>query len=324
MSVEKLIHQATMTDNSAEREQIIHELAHAHSTNLNDILAILQSPKESLWPIAIRIIQTIEYPDNMSTLPTIIDHASDWNSIVQQEAQQCLLKIGVPVLPFLLDAARENDVVEDWIDYLGTTLDLSGERGEHIINELAAHPKETLPALIYLLEHPLKPWWTFAVRAIRAMGFPESTEAVPILIDHASNWNSPDQDEAFQTLKDLGVEIMTPYFLDALLNDSQRELHQTKANAVCALLLHLDRQFALPCGPALTFLISHSNFSLRYDIIGMLKVLEMIGPPEIAYALPMLLSLSNKRNASELSNRAQHLINAFDQKTIKLYEKIIE
>ncbi len=97
MSIEKKIYQATMTDHSAEREQIIHELAREHSTTLSDIIAILQSPKETLCPTAIRIIQTIGYPDNLAALLPLLIMPAIGIQLYSKRHSTVYSKLGYPL-----------------------------------------------------------------------------------------------------------------------------------------------------------------------------------------------------------------------------------
>lgn len=323
MNVEQMLQQAALAKSEEERDHLIREIALCADEILEEIVRILQSPKELLWPVAVRVIDAIGYPDNTPAIPTLIDHASDWNSVAQQTAQEALLHIGVHTMPYLLEAIQGSDTVFDWIDALGTTMDLRGKLGEYLVRELADHPDETLASMLYILEQPMKPWWPLAVRVILAIGYPKNKSAIPLLIQHGGEVSLIEQ-EAQQVLESLGPTIVVPYFLKALLDDRERERHQRNVSDVCTLLLRMQREYAKRCGPTIVYLISHTNFSPRLGIQFLLRVLEKIGPECASYALPMLVQLLSKKRIRDMREQAQRLINSFDREVLEPYKYVME
>lgn len=63
------------------REQIIHSLATHPDETLDAVIHILTRPKKALWKISVQVIRAIGYPQNARSIPTLIAHVGDQNSL---------------------------------------------------------------------------------------------------------------------------------------------------------------------------------------------------------------------------------------------------
>ncbi len=194
---------------------------------------------------------------------------------------------------------------------------------ERIIQELVSEPDRTLKAMISILETGPKMRWKLAVQIIRAIGYPHNVAAIPRLIEHVGNINSPYWDEIVQALAEMDSHVVIPYLLLFLLDKSQHEYWEADVEGVCWMLQKIDRTYALACGPTMVYLLSQENLYRKLDVTLLLDVLEKIGPECAEYALPALINLVHQEGANAVHTQARHLIDSFSEEAREPYKYLL-
>ncbi|HVB21442.1 MAG TPA: hypothetical protein VNG51_05800 [Ktedonobacteraceae bacterium] len=256
-------------------------------------------------------------------IPLFIARASNENDPQQNEACQLLIEIGPVVIPSLLKLAQESDMVWDRIDEIGCTMDK--ELAHRIIAELSRYPDEVLDAMGYLLQQPMKPWWDVAMQIIRAIGYPRNKPAIPIVILHASDWNSVAQQTAFHVLQDMGPVVVAQYLIP-ILSGKQLGVGQWlySVYALCLLLNDLGPSYSTLCAPTIIYMMRQNEFAQKVEIATGLTVLEKIGPDSVTYTLPTLIDLASREGTSEVGKQVWRLIQSFGKEALEPYKFLLE
>jgi len=199
---------------------------------------------------------------------------------------------------------------------------------ERIIQELADNPEETLIETIAVLGMAAKPLWKLAIQVIRLIGYPRNAIAIPALIDQVADGNSPARNEAMQTLIEMGVEAVSPYFIQTMLERKSQKYWIDAIHGICTLLTlrTVGREYAVPCGPAITYLLGQDELSDDFEKLDpeyLLDALEKIGPECAVYALPTLLQRANKEGASRVGQQTRNLLASFDKKAREPYKLLL-
>lgn len=195
---------------------------------------------------------------------------------------------------------------------------------ERIIGELASQPEETLDALLEVLKFPPKGRWPVAFQVIRAIGYPRNAVAIPALIDQISDLNSPARDEAIQALAEMGTQVVVPHLIKAILDRSQKREYWLDAIAgICSMLRAVEVEYAIRCGPVITYLLGQGIPPSELDPWYLLIVLEKIGPECAEYALPTLIDIVSREGASEIGQQAWNLIASFDEQVREPYKLLL-
>ena len=183
---------------------------------------------------------------------------------------------------------------------------------QRIIHDLAQSPNETLEAVTDMLKTAPKSRWSVAVQVIRAIGSPHNKSAIPELIAQIGDLNSPAWNEVTQTLMDMGSQVIVPYLIEALLDKRKnRNYWLDEVAGICSLLTITPREYAVQCGPAITYLLGQETVLADLDPWYLLTVLEKIGPDCETYALPTLIDLVRREGTSEPGKQARALIGTF-------------
>ncbi len=140
--------------------------------------------------------------------------------------------------------------------------------------------------------------------------------------------NSPAWNEAVETLVKMGAEVVTPYFLQTLLDRNSQQYWIDAIHGICMLLTlkRVERAYAVPCGPAIAYLLSQDDLADAYEHLDpeyLLDVLEKIGPECATYALPALLYLVSKEGSGRLGQQARNMIASFEETTLELYKLLL-
>jgi hypothetical protein len=202
------------------------------------------------------------------------------------------------------------------------------ESRERIIGELASQPDETLDALLEVLKFPPKGRWPVAFQVIRVIGYPRNALAIPLLIDEISDPNSPSWNEAMQALVEMGPEIVIPYFIQTMLDGTSHRYWIDAIHGICQILniKSVGREYAVPCGPAISYLLSQDDLSDAFEKLDpeyLLDVLEKIGPECGVYALPALRHVVNKEGMNKIGQQAWNLIASFDEQVREPYKLLL-
>jgi hypothetical protein len=195
---------------------------------------------------------------------------------------------------------------------------------ERIIQELAGRPDETLDEAIDILAIAAKSRWSMAARLIRTIGYPRNAKAIPQLVAHVGDLNSPAFQESVQALREMGANIVVPHLINVLLeNNPQNEYWLDAVAGICSMLRSTEKTFATQCGAAIAFLLSQKIPEGELDPWYLLIVLEKIGPECATYALPALLQFVRNKGMSELGKQARELIASFDQGELEPYKYVL-
>jgi hypothetical protein len=195
---------------------------------------------------------------------------------------------------------------------------------EHIIQELASRPDETLDETIRILKVAAKSRWGMAIKVIRAIGYPRNTKAIPQLIDQIGDLNSPAFQEAVQALNDMGVQVVVPHLIKVLGEKKPENGYWLDSIAgICSMLRSVDREYAVQCGPAIAYLLSQKIPEKELDPWYLLIVLEKIGSQCAIYALPSLIQLAREGETSETRKQARDLIMLFDPAEREPYKYLL-
>lgn len=196
---------------------------------------------------------------------------------------------------------------------------------EQIIRELASNADETLPLLLDRIRFGHKGGAErIAVRAIRMIGYPCNSAAIPALIEQVSNLNAPAWREAAQALLDMGTDAIVPALIRVLLGSDQKIQHWGETvNGICQMITISDANsnYALLCGPAIAYLLGQKSFASDSDLDSgyLLAVLKKAGTAQSVYALPALITLAQREGKSDLGKEVSEFIISFDATVLKPY-----
>jgi hypothetical protein len=147
-----------------------------------------------------------------------------------------------------------------------------------IVRRLAAQPDETIDAVIHILNSPKKKLWEIAVQVISTIGYPRNARAIPILIAHVGDQNSLAWQEAVEALIDIGIYVVVPYLIFELWDKPHHEYWGADVEGICSMLCVVDREYAVRCGPMITYILSCDiSPPGELDKGFLLQVLEKIG-----------------------------------------------
>jgi hypothetical protein len=196
---------------------------------------------------------------------------------------------------------------------------------KQIIADLARHPEEILGSVLKALQQPIKSRWKVAIQVIRAIGYPRNASALPILVAHIGNRNAPGWWEIIDTLAEMGPQVVVPHLIHYLWDNDQHQYWGDDVESLCEMLTHLDRVYAVQCGPTIAHILGRDDLPPPRDLDReyLLDVLEKVGPRCAEYALPSLLHLLQKEGASDIGKQASRLISSFDKETLEPYKLVL-
>lgn len=208
-----------------------------------------------------------------------------------------------------------------FMDKLRAALDGDEQTRERIIGDLAAHPDEVRDQMSrgFHDKHAAR----VLIPVFSALGYPANTDLIPWLVAEVDR-NSPAWREVVQAVDKLGAHVIVPYVVQKLWERKVRDPDWGyDVESICALLLELDRTFALGCGPAIAYLLSLGANPTELDPMFLMDVLERIGSSGAAYALPHLLAVAQQHPLSSISSQALKLINSYPATMRQPYERIL-
>ncbi|HVB23493.1 MAG TPA: hypothetical protein VNG51_16260 [Ktedonobacteraceae bacterium] len=200
---------------------------------------------------------------------------------------------------------------------------------EQIIRELASHPDDILSMLIHYIQFgPKGGTERMAAEVIFAIGYPRNKSAISVLIDRIGDLNAPSRKEAIQALLAMDADVIVPSPIQTLWDRGQHIPYWGEAtNGICAMLADekINRTFAVSCGPVIAYLLSQEILTRDTDLDFnyLLDVLKKIGKECAVYALPVLINLAQREEASELAMQARKRIASFDTTLSDLYTYVI-
>jgi hypothetical protein len=197
---------------------------------------------------------------------------------------------------------------------------------DRILRSLADRGKQSSEAYEQILEVLISDQTLSEVAAtvIGEIGFPASKSAIPSLLYHVSNANSPAAPEALNVLRQIPASGIAPHAVEMLWDRGRSNKWWRKDVAGLAYALcQMGREYAQPCGPVIAYLLS--DHELRHDLYvpALLRVIEVIGVESTAYALPVLLNLAGEGEETEVRSQARRLINLFDTAALLPYSLIL-
>ncbi len=264
--------------------------------------------------------------------PLLIIRASNQNDPLQKEAFQALWQIGAwTVVPYILQTLEEDDTLDDLAFDLLSAEEVwfftEGNEAEYegMIQELLAHAEDHMATALYILQNALKGWWDAAMQIIRTIGYPRNAPAIPIVILHASDWNSLAQQTAFHVLQDLGPVVVAHYLIP-ILSGKQLGVGQWfySIYALCLLLNDLGPSYSTLCAPTIIYMMRQNEFAQKVEIATGLTVLEKIGPDSVTYTLPTLIDLASREGTSEVGKQVWRLIQSFGKEALEPYKFLLE
>lgn len=201
------------------------------------------------------------------------------------------------------------------------------ETKERVIQALASHPQETLPVMIDVLRTPQKFQWGLAIQVIRAIGYPQNRTALPYVIEHLADGNSPIQKVVVQMLNEMEPEVVVPHLIQFLLDPTRHYDWEAEVQEICCILWTMKQAYIDPCGPTVAHLLGYflgrDDFRGKFDSSYFLDILEKIGPPCASYALPVLISVINHQGSGEVGLQARQLIASFEREDQAPYQDML-
>jgi len=137
---------------------------------------------------------------------------------------------------------------------------------KRIIAELAARPEETLGSVLQALQQPIKSRWEVAVQVIRAIGYPRNAPAFLPLIAQVGAKNSPARQEAIDTLVGIGPQVIVPHLVRYLWARDQDQYWGEDVEGICEMLTHVDRAYAVQCGPTIAHILGRDDLPPPRDL----------------------------------------------------------
>ncbi len=213
-----------------------------------------------------------------------------------------------------------------------------------IIQALAQDPELTIDEAIkaaYAL-YSKGPWplAMLAVRLIAAMGYPRNKPAIERFIEDISyDRNFPYYKLCIATLNEIGVEIVTPYLIRAMLDtridhdpkhirqgrnygklerfrDVEGIMHVIASNAA----------FESLCNPTLAYLLAQviADPELAEERSYYLYHFQKLGAECASYALPALIGMVQKWGVQDEDGKeAMELIHSFPKETLEPYKYLL-
>lgn len=183
-----------------------------------------------------------------------------------------------------------------------------------IVHAFASRPDETLDTLIDVLQHPDSPLTVVACQVIREIGYPRNVSAIPILLTHAGDDNSPLQFEAMQTLIAMGPSILQYIIRIAKEDDVMGVLvdkafssagdyvsdNQIRDRLIQELANHPDESLDA------ALYILQNPLKEWWEVA--LQVIHAIGYPNNAPAIPLLIAHASMGNDPAESDAIQALL----------------
>ena len=169
------------------------------------------------------------------------------------------------------------------------------EKRANIIRELTRYPDEVLLVAIDVLSTSPKSLWSLTTQIIRQIGYPKNATAIPVLIEHVADANSPARRDAIVALLEMDVHVVGSAFIDALLDQGQNdEFWVETVQGICSMLVdQAPYALAVLCGQTIAYLLSQPslfNGELEDTFPLLFAVLQRIGSPCGVYAMPLFLS----------------------------------
>ena len=216
---------------------------------------------------------------------------------------------------------REREIIKERII---TTANANEETQLRLLEKLADQPHESLDALLPFVSNYSR--YThevveLALRTIHAIGYPSNANATRWLVYLAIDPDAPGRTEAIQTLLDMNVDEVIPYFLAVLINDNPDKLKWGMViTNVCQIIME-NAVWIQACGPTIANLLSQHQDQRENqpDPAILLSALEWI-MPECSYAIPAIYQLALQAKGSELGEKAQSLLLLFDEGALKPYQ----
>lgn len=224
----------------------------------------------------------------------------------------------------------------DQIDAAETARDNQEHR--RLLHILANRPDEVLNLLQETLREPDKDYWPTAVEAIEAIGYPRNAPALPLIIVHAADANSPASFNAIQMLKRLPQNVLKSeliaVFWPTQANGYQRDSHDgewvNRVSSVCLVSRSLGIQYCRILGPTLIYFLSQPTYrrqlrpSASEEILpwSVFDVLEVIKDNLLPYAVPVLLDLAVEEKAQSKEGRAMALVRSLGAQVLNLYSHV--
>jgi hypothetical protein len=166
-----------------------------------------------------------------------------------------------------------------------------------------------------------------AIHVIRAIGYPQNIAAIPRLIEHLADGNSPIRNIVAQMLDEMEPEGVVPHFIQVLLDPTRHYDWEAEIQTTCSILWAMRQEYAEACGPTVAHLLGYflgrNALHDKLDISYFLDVLEKIGPSCAKYALPVLISVINQEGTSEVSSQARQLLASFGREDQEPYKYIL-
>lgn len=330
--IKQRLREAANLQNDGARKQIVDELASQPEETLKELIPLLEQREGELVHIALEVIRAIDYPQNISALPSLLALLATAGSPLQEEALRILVEMGPCILPVVLALKKEypQRIFSAISEAIRLTFPLPNDsahhaqimqRVEHIAHMLAQDAEASLPLLIDLLSWGPKSSWMIATHTFRAIGYPSNQSCIPALLALASD-SEHGPFHAVTVLSTLSPEVVIPYLLEAIYQGKDVE-------SMCDVVSRLGKECATACGPLLCLRFSQLPLALSEDdlenrVYFLLLALKAIGSACASYALPILLDLLKKAGNSETGLSLQAFLETIDKNVIRQYERCLQ
>jgi hypothetical protein len=187
---------------------------------------------------------------------------------------------------------------------------------------LAETPETSLKELVNILQQPAKHLWPIALQAVHAIGYPQNSSVLPLVMDHLVDGNWPGWDDAINVLTSVNPIILAPLFIEILLDrGKKREQWSDDVEGICAALPHMRKEYTIPCIPSILSLLISGLDEPDPDFL--LRALEHAEIQRYAYALPSLIHVLEVATREEIKAYAGSLIRLFPLEDLEFYKGIL-
>lgn len=196
-----------------------------------------------------------------------------------------------------------------------------GNKRLQIVQQLASTPDETLKAITSGYQN--KSRWRPMMEVLQAIGYPNNATAIRWLVDHVDK-NSPAWDETLAVVRLIPPNAIAPYFISVLWPSDRRQSEWGyDVESVCEAINSLGRDYAIPCGPTVAFILNLKVDPVLLDPTYLLDTLQTIGESGAEYAMPALLAFAEATPTNEYRERALQLIATFDRRQVDDYALVL-
>lgn len=163
-----------------------------------------------------------------------------------------------------------------------------------------------------------------AATVVGLIGYPENESAIPSLVYHVSNANSPAAFESLEALREIPASAVVPYAIEILWDrGATNKWWSNDVQGLCYALQQLGPDYVRPCGPIVVYLLSDKGTRDKLYLPAVLQFLKAAGPGHVTFALPALIQLLTEHDESDIGIQAKSLLKGYVESDLAPYSHII-